>query len=75
MSTKSKSMKMLFGETTLVTIIAFGLAIVLYYSFSGVFARLEISKEICIILFIVKYLIFNAKIGEILYFWGETFIY
>lgn len=33
-------MKMLFGETTLVTIIAFGLAIVLYYSFSGVFARL-----------------------------------
>ena len=31
----------------------------------------EISKEICIILFIVKYLIFNAKIGEILYFWAK----
>ena len=37
---RSSIMKMLFGETTLVTIIAFGLAIVLYYSFSGVFARL-----------------------------------
>lgn len=33
-------MKMLFGETTLVTVIAFVLAIVLYYSFSGMFARL-----------------------------------
>ena len=31
----------------------------------------EISKEICIILFIVKYLIFNAKIGEILDFWSK----
>ena len=31
----------------------------------------EISKEICIIVLIVKYLILNGKIGEILYFWGK----
>lgn len=32
----------------------------------------EISKEICIILFIVKYLIFNAKIGEIFFIFGRN---
>lgn len=37
---RSSIMRMLFGETTLVTLMAFILAIVLYYAFSGMFARL-----------------------------------
>lgn len=32
-------MKMLFGETTLITLLSFGLAILLYYAFSGSFAQ------------------------------------
>lgn len=46
---RSSIMRMLFGETTLVTVIAFVLAIVLYYSFSGMFARLinfNLPKEV-----------------------------
>lgn len=36
---RSSIVKMLFGETTLVTLLSFGLAIVLYYAFSGTFAQ------------------------------------